>query len=59
MSQYDIMDPLSPDSIPTKTYSTIFNCDEGFLTCFLRACEGIISLAMFIIFIKGYKTLSN
>lgn len=50
---------MNPEDVPSHSYSTIFQCDEDFFTCFLRLCEGVVSLVMFVIFIKGYKTLTN
>lgn len=50
---------MDPNDVPSHTYSTIFQCSEGLFTCLLRLCEGLVSLVMFIIFVKGYKTLAN
>lgn len=47
-------------AIPTgKEYTTILQCDQGFLVCSLRFCEGLVSLAMTMLFLKGYRAISK
>lgn len=45
--------------IPASSYSTIFHCDQTFFVCFLRLCEGLISVGIFILFWNGYKAINR
>lgn len=42
-----------------KDYTTIFQCHEGFLVCSLRFCEGLVSLGMTLLFIRGYRAINK
>lgn len=53
------MNPDANNLQPVASYSTIFQCTEDGFTCTLRVFEGIISLVMLIIFIKGYRVLTQ
>lgn len=44
---------------PGTSYSTIFQCSEDGFTCTLRFFEGVISLCMFVIFVRGYRILTQ
>ena len=44
---------------PGASYSTIFQCTEDGFTCTLRFFEGLVSLGMLLIFLRGYKTLTQ
>jgi hypothetical protein len=59
MSQVIPVDPLGPSVDPSKIYSTIFQCSLGFLACFLRMCEGLISAGMFVVFVRGYRVITK
>ena len=40
-------------------FSTIFNCKEGVLACSLRGVEGIISIVLTFVFVKGYIAITS
>ena len=45
--------------IPATSYSTIFHCDQGAFICLLRLLEGLVSVGMFMVFLRGNRAISR
>ena len=50
---------MSIEPYTDEGFSTIFQCSEGALVCSLRAVEGLISVLMTGLFVKGYIAISK